>query len=98
LQWFEITTKPDPSDKDIGEVMLGISNLLNAGDFQIFDDFLRDAEAEEMSIVMMINLLRTSFMGRKKLHNWVGFLHRAYDVVQIRGQDNADKVFRGLFK
>ncbi len=95
--WTEITKKPECSDRELGEVIVGITKLLNDGDFQAFDDFLRDEDVENTSILIMTACLRTSFMARDRLPNWKNYLQRCHVVVQNLGEEDADDLFRGLW-
>jgi len=90
----KLQKKQECSDREIGEVIVGISELLNAGDFQTFDDFLRDSDVGNTSIIMMTTCLRTPFLARDRLPNWKTYLQRSY--VKNRGQEDPDELFRGL--
>jgi hypothetical protein len=82
-------------DSDIAEAIRELSKLLSSGKLQTVDAILNAIQPTELSVEMMITLLRTSYVARTSLQSWATFLERARAEVTRRGRNPA-KVFRGL--
>lgn len=95
IKKFFLHSKELNSIHDIYPYYSKLSDVLIERDFVSYDNILEEIKIKELNPLLMLSLLRLSFMYKEEIKNWEIFLSKSKEELELRGL-NSQRLLQGL--